>query len=605
MLGKIKKAFLDPRTLQSQELLTMDTTAETNTLQTKILHDTRAFSKYTCRVGGDVYSDVEFFTPFQEGGSTVFGTCFLPACATRGGEHIARLILSTPIHDPLSLQKRQSILRGMDPLLNDHLQRDFQQLTALEADVVWAFQEPEANLKDLYEMLLFRFTLFRPLNRFPMAITGYNMYRIFVSPLIGILSPVIYFIVPFLILSFKFKLRIPFTTYLKILWETLLSGNMFSAFVGGGGSGMQGISMVFSLVFYFQGLFNSVEISRTLSKITHHLVGKMNNVVTFLTIAHRINHALWTHEIPLVFMETGALQTTQSEDFYMNGMKTLTPTLFTNFGHQIHAYFSMNKDIVRSILTKVYTLDSLACFLHYKKQHRVAFADWMAKGNTRLDMRDVRHPCIPPERVVTNNLDAGKHNIILTGPNAGGKSTFVKSVLLCALFNQTMTISNASHVRATPFYDIHSQVHIPDSKGHQSLFEAEMYRCKEKLDLLAGSEGRPALFVMDEIFNSTNPVEGIAGAFAIAKKIAEHPQCLMIFTTHYSYLTKLHKTGRFINYRMNVVRTGNAITYPYKLERGVSRQYVALELLQKNGFDADIVTEALAVKERLTFGKGF
>ena len=106
---------------------------------------------------------------------------------------------------------------------------------------------------------------------------------------------------------------------------------------------------------------------------------------------------------------------------------------------------------------------------------------------------------------------------------------------------------------------------------------------------------------MDEIFNSTNPVEGIAGAYSIAKKMSEYDNNILIFTTHYIYLTKLKRTGRFINYRMNVVR-GDAphdITYPYKLEEGVSKQYIALDLLRKNGFDDDIIDEAVRVRNVL------
>jgi DNA mismatch repair ATPase MutS len=117
---------------------------------------------------------------------------------------------------------------------------------------------------------------------------------------------------------------------------------------------------------------------------------------------------------------------------------------------------------------------------------------------------------------------------------------------------------------------------------------------------LRNNEGKLSLFIMDEIFNSTNPVEGIAGAYAIAKKMSEYSGCVLLFTTHYIYLTKLHKLGRFTNYKMNIVRKDGDITYPYKLSKGISKQYIALDLLGKNGFDQDIITEAVAIKDKLT-----
>ena len=108
---------------------------------------------------------------------------------------------------------------------------------------------------------------------------------------------------------------------------------------------------------------------------------------------------------------------------------------------------------------------------------------------------------------------------------------------------------------------------------------------------------------MDEIFSSTNPVEGISGAYAVAKKISQDQGAMLLFTTHFVYLTKLAKKvpDRFINYKMNVTRNENGdIEFPYKLESGISKQFVALELLKKSGYDADVIEEALNMKEYLT-----
>jgi DNA mismatch repair ATPase MutS len=105
---------------------------------------------------------------------------------------------------------------------------------------------------------------------------------------------------------------------------------------------------------------------------------------------------------------------------------------------------------------------------------------------------------------------------------------------------------------------------------------------------------------MDEIFNSTNPVEGISAAYAIVKKISEYTNCILIFTTHYVYLTKLAKTNRFINYKMNVIIENNIINFPYKLVKGFSKQYIALELLKQNGFDEKIINDAIEIKNKLS-----
>lgn len=145
-------------------------------------------------------------------------------------------------------------------------------------------------------------------------------------------------------------------------------------------------------------------------------------------------------------------------------------------------------------------------------------------------------------------------------------------------------------------------MNIPDCKGKESLFEAEMYRSKDNLDSLKKYTGKLSAIFMDEIFNSTNPIEGISGAYAIAKNMVKHETTMTFITTHYIYLTKLasHQPEKFINMKMNVIHNDNEIKYPYKILPGISRQYIALELLQLNGFDKDVVEDALAIKKKLS-----
>ena len=68
------------------------------------------------------------------------------------------------------------------------------------------------------------------------------------------------------------------------------------------------------------------------------------------------------------------------------------------------------------------------------------------------------------------------NNVVITGPNAAGKSTFIKALSLSILFSQTICIVPASNFVLTPFTLINTYLNIPDCKGKESLFEAEMNR---------------------------------------------------------------------------------------------------------------------------------
>ena len=600
---KFKNSFLDPHNMNANDMLSSLDVCNISVDDDKCIQRVQADISCSfgnvphCTLGDDVFNDVEMFRCFTDKNSTtVFDK--INSCSLKGSKHMLKKIFEVPIYDIQVLQRRQEILKGFSNV--DRISTS----TLQENDTLWLYEDIDQNLKDLYEMVYFKFCMFKPLNRYPEAITVNNLYKIVCSPVIGVIAPLLYIIVPFLIITFKMKLKISFKTYVKIMLRTLLSGELLGGAAGGGNYNMfRAISCVFSIIFYFQGILNSAELSKTLYKISKHLVDKVNNVVGFLKTSHEYVTKHWNDEIPKMFFNTESLKTLNEEKAYLENLAVVPFSLRNNFGKQLHTYLTFDKDIIKSIMLKTYMIDALMSISHFKNYTNGCFVEYIDQETPVITLEDSFHPCLAQDKVVKNSIKIGSEhkNAILTGPNAGGKSTFVKSLIVNVLLSQTIGLCMAGSASITPLHIINSQINIPDCKGYESLFEAEMYRCKHKLDLLKEHKNKRCLFIMDEIFNSTNPVEGIAGAYSIAKKISEYTNCILMFTTHYVYLTKLQKsTDRFINLKMNVTKTDGDISYPYKLSSGVSKQYIALDLLSKNGFDKDIITEALEIKDKLT-----
>jgi len=90
----------------------------------------------------------------------------------------------------------------------------------------------------------------------------------------------------------------------------------------------------------------------------------------------------------------------------------------------------------------------------------------------------------------------------------------------------------------TPFRLIDTYLHIPDIKGTASLFETEMIRSKDYIKKIKESD-ELSFVIMDELFSSTNYVEGFSGAFAILNKMSKYKKSLFIVTTHYTKLARL------------------------------------------------------------------
>ena len=541
------------------------------------------------QVGQDLYHDIELFVDYSGHRENTVVRSFQPALA--GSYVLLEKILSQPFSCVKTLQSRQDIIKYSSGI---EVTEQLELLKKLENDVMWVFAEKDETLQDLFDIIYFRWFFMKRLNNYPIALTTTIFYKIALSPLFGIMTPIIYFLIPFLIIRLKFKVNISFVAYLKFSMNTLMNDGMMGM-TGKGYKWLNKLSMIMTLVFYFQGIFGSIDLAQTYYKISKHLTERMNKVIEFVAIGRRVLDSLW-HENMRVFFPVMTEKSGFCFDF--------TPkkySVFSHFGKQLYAFKTLKLAELKSFVRQVYIVDAIHAVAKYTIANG-SFTEYFteARASPSLVIEGIWHPCIDIKKAVKNDLltDPEKRNVIITGPNAGGKSTFIKSLLINVVFSQTLGISVCSRLALTPFDNIRSQINIPDDKGHASLFEAEMYRCKHNLDLIKEHPEHRMLLVMDEIFNSTNPVEGISGAFAIAHRLAVHPNTLVFFTTHYTYLSKLEKQSLFRNYRMNVVKNNDIIQYPYKLERGISKQYIALELLKLNGFDSDIIDHALILKAK-------
>ena len=330
-LSKLKNTFIHPDNLNIMDMVsTLDSgDIVCSASPEKVTGSVSPVScDQVCQVGDDVYTDVEFFRCFTEstkGNTTLFDK--IDHCQMAGSKNVLKTLLGTPLHDVSILQHRQALLQQLaepSPALEN--------MAKLERDVLWVFEEVDQTMKDLYDMVYFKFCMFKPLNKYPHALTIHNIYRILGSPIIGVMSPILYVVVPYMIIVWKLKLKIPFKLYVRVMLSTMTSGEMFMAGSGSSYSMIRVASCVFSIIFYFQGILNSFELSKTLYKISKHLVDKVNNIVAFLKHAVDIVQSHWSDEMREVFVHSKDMLPTDQEVKYVADLEVL-PTLDNNCIH--------------------------------------------------------------------------------------------------------------------------------------------------------------------------------------------------------------------------------------------------------------------------------
>jgi DNA mismatch repair protein MutS len=293
----------------------------------------------------------------------------------------------------------------------------------------------------------------------------------------------------------------------------------------------------------------------------------------------------------------------------LNKIYSSTLNIYSNKGKILCDFRKLrnNKTLLRDIILYTAEIDAYCSIVKLYKKHQytkchLCLPDYIVSPTPKIDIKDVWNPILNPNKAISNSIKLTK-NIIITGPNMGGKSTFIKSLMLSILFSQTLTISFCKTQSFTPFSYIQTYLNIPDCKGKESLFEAEMNRAYKYISYIEKLEQDSSLFsfiIMDEIFSSTNPREGLSGAYAIADKLGNYKNNISMITTHYSELSLLEKYGKYKNYKIPIDRDiSNNIVYPYKIKRGISQQYIALELLRDKGFDKDIINVANDICKKL------
>lgn len=567
----------------------------------------------------NVYDDVEFFTGMNSKTKTVFDS--VHNCATSGGKAFSKRVYGKAVGDIALLEQRSKCLEWMERTYMDNKERVDVLLATLaknEKHVAWLLEEKEESIKDLYSMVFFRLKGLLPLNNVGTALTTYNLYRIIISPLFGILAPIFYFLIPYLIVLYKFKVNIPFTTYIKSMFfavfhssDTLLFGThkIFKY--------LRIVSYMFSAAFYFQGIFTSVDVAKTVDKMSKLIITSFNSVIEYIEASNELLNMFWSDEYLSCYVDTtkACPNSKEEQDQYIATISKCKKNykLFGNFGEQLKIYKNNNVSVMKQMVRKASIIDALLGAVILKVDRRYTYTHFVKTSvRPKVQLMGMVHPCIAQEKAVTNDIELGcidktsNVNAIITSPNSSGKSILIKSIIVNVLMSQSMGISCCKSATITPFIFINTQINVPDSTGLESLFEAEMHRCKYTLDKLTElkDENRGfTLTVMDEIFNSTNPIEAVAGGYAVCKKMASFTTNMLIFTTHFNYLTKLAKEHdcHFGNYRMETIvdTETNDIKFTYRLQRGVNKHMLALELLKKSGFDDEILDDAIGIKKQL------
>jgi len=244
-------------------------------------------------------------------------------------------------------------------------------------------------------------------------------------------------------------------------------------------------------------------------------------------------------------------------------------------------------------------LDVLACFaaLAARRNYcRPRFVD-----EVLVEIEGGRHPVVEDqiERFIANDLrlSPARQLLLITGPNMGGKSTYMRQTALIVLLAHVGSFVPAAAARIGPIDQIFTRIGAADDlAGGRSTFMVEM---TESANILHNATAR-SLVLMDEVGRGTSTFDGLALAWAIARHLLERNRALTLFATHYFELTRLAlEYKEAVNVHLDAVEHKDSVVFLHALEEGPASQSYGLQVAALAGVPKAVIQRARRILQSL------
>ncbi len=245
----------------------------------------------------------------------------------------------------------------------------------------------------------------------------------------------------------------------------------------------------------------------------------------------------------------------------------------------------------------VASLDVLCCFAERAVTLNYVAPDFITEAG--IQIMNGRHPVVEQISVAASGqpfiandvvLNPYRQLLLITGPNMGGKSTFMRQTALIVLLAHCGCYVPATSAKIGEIDRIMTRIGASDDlAGGRSTFMVEM---TETANILHNATNK-SLVLLDEIGRGTSTFDGLSLAWAVAKQLLEKNKAYTLFATHYFELTRIVDEFKYAaNVHLDAVEHGNNIVFMHKVEEGAANQSYGLQVAQLAGIPKSVVAAA-------------
>ena len=495
------------------------------------------------------------------------------------------------------LKENQLLLKTYKSNNANHQSKNFSKIIE-----IWNEIKNDNGFKEKYCFI--DWPIFEFLNKSEHFLQIMSVYTM-ASPIITLLTPIIFLIIPFFVIKIKgIDLTIP--QYIQVLKSIISNhpiGKLFTEF--NDVTVNQKIYMLVSAAFYVFSVYQNIlvcirfnnnmkQIHNYFIEITDYLnytIDTMSNYIkySFMLETHYQFNTVLTDKI-LILTEIKNKISNISE-YKLSARKMFEIGHIMKYFYELYDNQIYNDTFLYSFGFNGYIscLEGLMNNLHDKKINMVTFID----KNNKNAFKNNYYAALINNKPIKNNVKLNK-NLIITGPNASGKTTVLKSTLINIIFSQQFGCGFYDSAKLNPYKYVHCYLNIPDTSGRDSLFQAEARRCKEIIDIVDSNKADTHFCVFDELYSGTNPDEAIISAVSFMEYLVKNKNISCLLTTHYyKVCEKLRKNKRIKNYHMDTSKKNNNIYYTYKLQKGISEVKGGINVLRDMNYPKEIISNTI------------
>ena len=447
----------------------------------------------------------------------------------------------------------------------------------------------------------------------------YNM----ASPVISLFVPIIILIIPFFIIRLK-GLTLTMQEYIDILKVVISQhaiGKLFTHF--GSVSFQEKIYLVVSAGFYVFSIYQNIlvcyrfndnmkKIHKYFDEFKHYLDRSIESMKNYKKYSENL----------INYSHVEFNKTLNDKIVILNDLKHKLDTISVfkydikkigEIGNILKTFYEIydDKDYEDAMLYSFGFNGYIDCIVGLQeniKKGKINFAQFTNNDDTKSKksykdkqsknnniFKNSYYACLKDKKHVKNTIKLNK-NIIISGPNASGKTTIIKSTLINIIVSQQFGCGFYDSALLKPYDNIHCYLNIPDTSGRDSLFQAEARRCKEIIDIidedLKHSDTHFCAF--DELYSGTNPEEASISAIAFMKYLIKNKNVNSILTTHFiDVCKKLDKHKKIENHYMETNKNGHKLEYLYEMKKGISKVKGGINVLYEMNYPSEIIENTI------------